>query len=403
MSALALARIAIRALLRNRMRTFLSVLGIVIGVAAVITMVSIGEGSKVSIRNQIGSMGANLVMISANQRSSSGVRLDASEVKLLELADIDAIRKGAPHIAAASPMASAGGQAISAQSNRSVSLTGVYPSYLSIRNYEIADGTLFTGENSMAKVCVIGSTVAKELFPDGSDPIGQTIRFKSIPLKVVGVLKSKGTSGMGQDQDDVIFAPFQTVQKRVLASTTVRMIFASATSENDAATAATEVLSVLKERRKLPETDESFSVNTQQEILDMVSSTSDMLTMLLSAIAGISLFVGGIGIMNIMFVSVTERTREIGLRMAIGARGRDILMQFLFEAILISLIGGGIGIALGLAAGSAVAVFANWPVSVSPMSIVLSFGVCTATGVFFGWYPARKASRLDPIEALRYE
>ncbi len=403
MSALALARIAIRALLRNRMRTFLSVLGIVIGVAAVITMVSIGEGSKVSIRNQIGSMGANLVMISANQRSSSGVRLDASEVKLLELADIDAIRKGAPHIAAASHMASGGGQAISAQSNRSVSLTGVYPSYLSIRNYEIADGTLFTGENSMAKVCVIGSTVAKELFPDGSDPIGQTIRFKSIPLKVVGVLKSKGTSGMGQDQDDVIFAPFQTVQKRVLASTTVRMIFASATSENDAATAATEVLSVLKERRKLPETDESFSVNTQQEILDMVSSTSDMLTMLLSAIAGISLFVGGIGIMNIMFVSVTERTREIGLRMAIGARGRDILMQFLFEAILISLIGGGIGIALGLAAGSAVAVFANWPVSVSPMSIVLSFGVCTATGVFFGWYPARKASRLDPIEALRYE
>ncbi len=403
MSALALARIAIRALLRNRMRTFLSVLGIVIGVAAVITMVSIGEGSKVSIRNQIGSMGANLVMISANQRSSSGVRLDASEVKLLELADIDAIRKGAPHIAAASPMASAGGQAISAQSNRSVSLTGVYPSYLSIRNYEIADGTLFTGENSMAKVCVIGSTVAKELFPDGSDPIGQTIRFKSIPLKVVGVLKSKGTSGMGQDQDDVIFAPFQTVQKRVLASTTVRMIFASATSENDAATAATEVLSILKERRKLPETDESFSVSTQQEILDMVSSTSDMLTMLLSAIAGISLFVGGIGIMNIMFVSVTERTREIGLRMAIGARGRDILMQFLFEAILISLIGGGIGIALGLSAGSVVAVIAKWPVSVSPMSIVLSFGVCTATGVFFGWYPARKASRLDPIEALRYE
>lgn len=403
MSALALARIAIRALLRNRMRTFLSVLGIVIGVAAVITMVSIGEGSKVSIRNQIGSMGANLVMISANQRSSSGVRLDASEVKLLEIADVDAIRKGAPHIAAASPMASAGGQAISAQSNRSVSLTGVYPSYLSIRNYEIADGTMFAGENSMAKVCVIGATVAKELFPDGSDPIGQTIRFKSIPLKVVGVLKSKGTSGMGQDQDDVIFAPFQTVQKRVLASTTVRMIFASATSENDAAMAATEVLSVLKERRKLPETDESFSVNTQQEILDMVSSTSDMLTMLLSAIAGISLFVGGIGIMNIMFVSVTERTREIGLRMAIGARGRDILMQFLFEAILISLIGGGIGIALGLTAGSAVALFADWPVSVSPMSIVLSFGVCTATGVFFGWYPARKASRLDPIEALRYE
>lgn len=403
MSLLALLRIAFKALLRNRMRTFLSILGIVIGVAAVITMVAIGQGSKESIRSQIGSMGANLVMISPNQRSSGGVRLDASEVKLLEMADIKAIREQSLYIASLSPVANAGGQAISGQANRNVALTGVYPSYLAIRGYEIADGVMFTGENSMAKVCVIGQTVAKELFPDGSSPLGQTIRHKNMPLKIIGVLKAKGASGMGQDQDDVILAPFQTVQKRVLASTTLRSLFATAKSESEATLAATEVNKILTSRRGLPESDESFSIRTQQEILEMVTSTSDMLTVLLSAIAGISLFVGGIGIMNIMYVSVTERTREIGLRMAIGARGRDILMQFLFESILISLAGGLIGIALGLLSSYAVKLASGWPISVSLSSIVISFGVCFATGVFFGWYPARKASRLDPIEALRYE
>jgi putative ABC transport system permease protein len=403
MSALALIRIALKALLRNRMRTFLSVLGIVIGVAAVITMVAIGQGSKESIRAQIGSMGANLVMIMPNQRSSGGVRLNASEVKLMELDDIKAIRAQSQYIADLSPVASAGGQAISGQGNRNVALTGVYPSYLAIRNYEIADGVMFTGENSMAKVCVLGTTTAKELFPDGSSPIGQTIRHKNMPLKVIGVLKAKGASGMGQDQDDVILAPFQTVQKRVLATTTIFSIFATARTEADAPAAATEVNQILTARRDLPETDESFSIRTQQEILEMVTSTSDMLTVLLSAIAGISLFVGGIGIMNIMYVSVTERTREIGLRMAIGARGRDILMQFLFESILISLTGGLIGILLGMGASYAVKLISSWPISVSFTSIAVSFGVCFATGVFFGWYPARKASRLDPIEALRYE
>lgn len=403
MSALALIRIALKALLRNRMRTVLSVLGIVIGVAAVITMVAIGQGSKESISQQIGGMGANLVMIFPNQRSSGGVRLDASEVKLLELDDIEAIRNESQYITEISPVATANGQAISAQSNRRVALTGVYPSYLAIRNYELQEGVMFTGENSMAKVCVLGQTVAQELFPDGSSAIGQTIRHKNMPLKVIGVLKGKGSSAMGQDQDDVILAPFQTVQKRVLATTTLRSIFATARSESEATLAATEVNQILTQRRDLPETDESFNIRTQQEILEMVSSTSDMLTVLLSAIAGISLFVGGIGIMNIMYVSVTERTREIGLRMAIGARGRDILMQFLFEAILISLAGGLIGIVLGTGASYLVKVFANWPVSVSLVSIGVSFGVCFATGVFFGWYPARKASRLDPIEALRYE
>lgn len=403
MSAWALIRIAIKALLRNRMRTVLSVLGIVIGVAAVITMVAIGQGSKESIREQIGGMGANLVMIFPNQRSSGGVRLDASEVKLLELEDIEAIREESQYISEISPVATANGQAISAQSNRRVALTGVFPSYLAIRNYELQEGVMFTGENSMAKVCVLGQTVAQELFPNGNSPIGQTIRHKNIPLKVIGVLKAKGSSAMGQDQDDVILAPFQTVQKRVLATTTIRSIFATARSESEATLAATEVNQILTQRRDLPETDESFNIRTQQEILEMVSSTSDMLTVLLSAIAGISLFVGGIGIMNIMYVSVTERTREIGLRMAIGARGRDILMQFLFEAILISLAGGLIGIILGTGASYLVKIIANWPVSVSLLSIMVSFGVCFATGVFFGWYPARKASRLDPIEALRYE
>jgi len=291
MSLLALVRIALKALLRNRMRTFLSVLGIVIGVAAVITMVAIGQGSKESIRAQIGGMGANLVMISPNQRTSGGVRLDASEVKLLEMEDIEAIRNQSKYISAISPVANAGGHAVSGQANRSVALTGVYPAYFAIRNYEVAEGVLFTGDNSIAKVCVIGQTVAKELFPDGTSPIGQTIRHKNIPLKVIGVLKSKGTSGMGQDQDDVIFAPFQTVQKRFLASTSLRSIFATARSESEALLAASEVNSILTSRRGLPESDESFNIRTQQEILEMVTSTSDMLTVLLSAIAGISLFV----------------------------------------------------------------------------------------------------------------
>ena len=402
MSPIALLRIAFRALLRNRMRTFLSVLGIVIGVAAVITMVAIGEGSKQSIKEQIGSMGANIVIISPNPRQTSGVRMDASATQLLTVNDAYALRKKSKYLVAVSPVVDARGQVVAAGGNWPSGITGVWYEYLQIRGYELEDGVMFEGDENMSKVCVIGKTVADNLFP-GGNPVGQTIRYRNIPLKVIGLLKSKGTSGFGQDQDDIILAPFSAVQKRILATTNVRTIYAGASDEQSAPLAVEEAQEILSEEHKLPAGNDAFRIQTQQELLDMVSSTANLLTAVLTAIAGISLLVGGIGIMNIMYVSVTERTREIGLRMAIGARGFDILMQFLIEAILISLTGGLVGIMFGGLASFLVTYLANWPVTVTFSSIVISFSVCFATGVFFGWYPARKAARLDPIEALRYE
>jgi putative ABC transport system permease protein len=378
------------------------VLGIVIGVAAVITMVAIGEGSKLSIKEQIGSLGANVVMISPNTRSTSGVRMDGSAAVQLSVSNVYALKNKSEYMVAFSPIISRRSQAVAAGGNWPTSMTGVWPEYLQIRGYEIEDGVMFEGEENMSKVCVIGKTVADNLFP-GTDPVGQTIRFNNIPFKVIGTLKSKGTGGFGQDQDDIILAPFSAVQRRVLATTNVQQIYAAAIDEERAPLAVEEATAILTEEHKLPPDNDSFRIQTQQEILDMVSSTANLLTVVLTAIAGISLLVGGIGIMNIMYVSVTERTREIGLRMAIGARGIDILMQFLFEAVLISLTGGFIGILLGGCSSYVVKFFANWPVSITLSSIVISFSVCFATGVFFGWYPARKAARLDPIEALRYE
>ena len=402
MPPFALLRIAFRALLRNRMRTFLSVLGIVIGVAAVITMVAIGEGSKLSIKEQISSLGANVVIISPNNRTASGVRMEAALVQFLTVSDAYALRKKSKYLVAVSPVINARGQMVAAGGNWPGSITGVWYEYLKILGYELENGVMFEGEENMSKVCVIGKTVADNLFP-GSDPVGQTIRYRNIPLKVIGLLKSKGTSGFGQDQDDVILAPFSTVQRRILATTNVQTIYAGAEDEQSTPLAVDEAKEILSEEHKLPYENEAFRIQTQQELLDMVSSTANILTAVLTAIAGISLLVGGIGIMNIMYVSVTERTREIGLRMAIGARGFDILMQFLIEAVLISLTGGLVGIMFGGLASFLVMYLANWPVTVTFSSIVISFSVCFATGVFFGWYPARKAARLDPIEALRYE
>ncbi|WP_290735442.1 MULTISPECIES: ABC transporter permease [unclassified Fibrobacter] len=401
MAPLTLAKIALRALLRNRMRTFLSVLGIVIGVAAVITMVAMGEGSRISIKEQMTAMGSNAVIIMPNRDRRGGVQMESSE--MLEEADLIAIREQATYIDGVSPMVTVGGQAIVGNNNSPTTLSGVSADYLKIRNYEIEDGVMFDDEaDRMAKVCVIGQSVVKNLFPD-EDPIGKTIRYKSIPLKVIGTLKSKGSGDFGQDNDDVIFTPYQTVMRRFSATTNIRQIYANSIGEGYADKATEEIMGILKERRGWTRPTDPFRIFTQEEMIQTITSTSDLISLVLTIIAGISLFVGGIGIMNIMYVSVTERTKEIGLRMAIGARGRDIMFQFLFESVIISLLGGIIGIALGIAASEVVKNFFNMPMSVSITSVVVSFAVCFVTGVFFGWYPARKASRLDPIEALRFE
>ena len=404
MNPTTLTKIAFRALLRNRMRTFLSVLGIVIGVAAVITMVAMGEGSKRSIKEKITAMGTNAIVVMPNVERRGGIQLDASSsTQTLEEEDVVALRHQARYINGVSPVVTANGQAIAGNKNESVSLTGISTDYLKIRNYEIENGVMFDDSaDRIAKVCVIGQTVVSTLFPD-TDPIGKTIRYKNIPLKVIGTLKAKGSGDFGQDQDEVIFAPYQTVMKRFNATTDIRTIYANSIGEGYAAKASEEILSILKERRSWSGEKEPFRVHTQEEMIEMITSTSDLLSLVLTAIAGISLLVGGIGIMNIMYVSVTERTREIGLRMAIGARGRDILLQFLFESVMISLLGGLVGILLGSGATAFIRWILNWPMSITLSSVLVSFGVCFVTGVFFGWYPARKASRLDPIEALGFE
>lgn len=401
-----LFKIAFRALINNKMRAFLTMLGIIIGVASVITMIAIGQGSKVSIQKQISEMGSNIIMIHPGGDMRGGMRRDASEMQTLKLTDYQALRDECVFVSAISPNVSSSGQLIAGNNNYPSSFTGVGIDYLKIRQLTIESGEMFTEADiqSSAKVCVIGKTIVDNLFPDGEDPIGKVIRFNKVPFRVIGVLKSKGYNSMGMDQDDIVLAPYSTVMKRLLAVQHLQGIFASALTEGMTDNATEEISTILRRTHKLTaDEDDDFTIRSQQELSNMLNTTTDMLTMLLACIAGISLIVGGIGIMNIMYVSVTERTREIGLRMSVGARGIDILSQFLIESVLISITGGLIGVMLGCGASVAVKFIANWPIYIQPWSIILSFGVCTLTGVFFGWYPAKKAAALDPIDAIRYE
>ncbi|MDE6486871.1 MAG: ABC transporter permease [Muribaculaceae bacterium] len=400
-----LLKIALKALSNNKLRCFLTMLGIIIGVASVITMLAIGQGSKNSIKKQISEMGSNMIMIHPGNMQRGGVRQSADDMQTIKVADYEAIRH-IPGVAAVSPSVNSGGQLVNGNNNYPSTIYGVTPEYLDIRKFKVKDGAMFTDNDikSAAKVCVLGKTVVDNLFPGGDDPVGRVIRFGKIPMTVVGVLESKGTNSMGQDQDDVVIAPYTTVMKRILAIDYIQGIFASAVDESHTDETIDRITNLLRAQHKLKEEDDNdFEIRSQQELSEMMNSTSDMMTVLLACIAGISLLVGGIGIMNIMYVSVTERTREIGLRMSIGARGVDILSQFLIEAVIISVSGGVIGILLGVMATWLVNLIAHWPVYIQVYSVVLSFAVCTITGVFFGWYPAKKAAGLDPIEAIRYE
>jgi putative ABC transport system permease protein len=401
-----LLRIAVRALIRNKLRAFLTMLGIVIGVASVIAMLAIGEGSKENIRQQMSSMGTNMVMIMPNFQRRGGVNLGASSSMALKYGDVEALRNEATDLSAVSPEVRASGQVIFGNQNTQTTVYGVSEEYLSIKKLNIKSGRIFNSNEvrSMAKVCLLGQTVADNLMGEGIDPTCMTIRIKNLPFLVIGVLEKKGESAMGQDQDDLILAPYTTVQSRLAAIDYINAIYASAVSEERSSEAITQVQDILRRTHKLKESaEDDFRIMSQSQLIETVSSITDIMTYLLGAIAGISLLVGGIGIMNIMFVSVTERTREIGLRMSIGGRGIDILKQFLVESMLLSILGGAMGILFGYLIALIAGSLMNSPVIITPQSVFLAFVVCFIIGVFFGWYPARKASNLNPIDALRYE
>ena len=407
-----LFKIAIRAIAANKKRSFLTALGIIIGIASVITMLAIGQGSKASIKANIAEMGSNMIMIHPGADMRGGVRQDASSMETLKQTDYQAIKDECNYISAISPTVSSNGQWINGNNNTQSSIYGVNQDYLTIRQLKIADGEMFTDTDikAAAKVCILGQTVVDYLFPDGSDPIGRVVRFNSIPFRVIGVLQKKGYNSMGMDQDDLVLAPYTTVMKRILAQTYLSEIVCSAITEEASEPAQDQISQILRRTHKLKDATETtegdeddFNIRSQEEISSMMNSTMSTITILLGSVAGISLIVGGIGIMNIMYVSVTERTREIGLRMSVGARGVDILNQFLIEAILLSVTGGIIGVILGVSISVSLQQFLHVATQIEPWSIIMSFAVCTFTGVFFGWYPAKKAARLDPIEAIRYE
>jgi putative ABC transport system permease protein len=401
-----LLKVALNALKRNKMRSLLTMLGIIIGVASVITMLAIGQGSKKSIQDQIASMGSNMLFVMPSGMRTGGVQQGSASSQSLTVNDVSAIKMECDAVIAVSPEVRSSGQAVYGNSNWPTTIYGGNEDYLEIKSWTVVSGRNLTDSEAKgsAKVCLIGRTVADELFGEGIDPTGETIRFKNIPFKIIGVLEQKGQNSFGQDQDDVLIAPYTTVQKRILAQNHIQSIQMSARSAEESAPAMGQVEEVLRRTHKLRENeDNDFQIRSQEELSTTMTSVTDILTILLGAIAGISLLVGGIGIMNIMYVSVTERTREIGLRMSLGGKSMDILLQFLIESIMLSVFGGIVGIMLGFAASQIVEALTSWPISVMWSSAILAFVVCTVIGIFFGWYPARRAAELDPIDALRYE
>jgi len=391
---------------KNKLRSFLTMLGIIIGVASVIAMLAIGQGSKKNIQTSVESLGTNTIMIMPGAITQGGVRLSAGSSNSLKNEDADAIATRCDLLQYVSPVVNKGVQVIAGSQNWSTMIIGAKQSYFNIRNITVSMGEKFTelDERTAAKVCVIGHTVDSNLFGGNANPIGMTIRINSIPLRIIGVFDRKGQNAFGMDQDDAIIAPFSTVQKRMMSNLFLSSIYASAKSEDVMDDAVDEISKLMRQRHKLaPSDDDDFTVRTQQEIANIFGTISTVLTVLLASIASISLLVGGIGIMNIMLVSVTERTREIGIRMAIGAKSRDVLIQFMIESIFISFIGGIIGVILGISVSLLVARFGEWPITITTSSIAISFLFSAVVGIFFGWYPARKAANLNPIDALRYE
>jgi putative ABC transport system permease protein len=401
---LTILKVGMKAIARNKLRATLTALGIIIGVACVIAMIGVGQGSQAAIQAQINALGTNFLMIFPGVATQSGARIFTGQSTITD-DDVAAVKAECPAVAYVSPMSRSAAQIVAGNLNWGTTVQGVGVEWPLVRSWNVDKGAFFSDSEvrAAAKVCVLGSTVADALF-DGQDPVGQTVRIKNFPFKVVGVLEPKGGSTMGQDQDDVVVAPYTTVMRLLKRTTKIDMFMASATSRESVPEAQKEIEALLRQRHRLgPGQDSDFMMRSQEEIAATADETSRTLSLLLASAASISLLVGGIGIMNIMLVSVTERTREIGIRMAIGAKGRDILTQFLIEALALSIGGGAVGIALGMGASRLLAWKAHWPILLSPGAVFLAFGFSAIIGVFFGFYPARKASRLDPIDALRYE